>query len=133
MKYIESSKYSCTDYTKDVKNWTYYTTSGNVTLATNTQWNCLQDWLCMPHCIDYCISKISVSCWMCIHQPDHCTHHWIHISSTLPQQGQSHMDSEHFPTRHPSTGTGSLAALELWKKRIHSKGIWKQQYFQQNA
>ena len=24
-----------------------------------------------------------------------------------------HMDSEHFPTRDPSTGTGSLAALEL--------------------
>ena len=33
----ESSKYSCTDYTKDAKNWTYYTSSENVTLATNTQ------------------------------------------------------------------------------------------------
>ena len=29
---------------------------------------------------------------MCILQPDHCTHHWIQISSRLPQQGQSHMD-----------------------------------------
>ena len=35
---------------------------------------------------------------MCILQPDHCAHHWIQISSTLPQQGQSHMDSEHLPT-----------------------------------
>ena len=58
---------------------------------------------------------------MCILQPDHCAHHWIQISSTLPQQGQSHMDSEHFPTRDPSTGTGSLAALELWKKRTIQK------------
>ena len=48
-------------------------------------------------------------------------HHWIQISSTLQQQGQSHMDSEHLPTKDPSTGTGSLAALELWKKRTHSK------------
>ena len=39
----------------------------------------------------------------------------------LLQQEQSHMDREHFPTRDPSTGTGSLAALELWKKRTHSK------------
>ena len=54
---------------------------------------------------------------------DHCAHHWIQISSTLLPQEQSHMDSEHFPTRDPSTGTGSLAALELWKKRTHSKGI----------
>ena len=37
----------------------------------------------------------------------------IQISLTLPQQGQSHMDSEHFSTRDPSTGTGTLAALEL--------------------
>ena len=35
----------------------------------------------------------------------------------------SHMDRELFPTRDPSTGTGSLAALELWKKRTHSKDI----------
>ena len=56
-------------------------------------------------------------------QQDHCAHRWIQIPSTLPQQGQSHMDSEHLPTRDPSTGTGSLAALELWKKRTHSKDI----------
>ena len=35
----------------------------------------------------------------------------------LPQQGPIHTDSKHLPTRDPSTGTGSLAALELWKKR----------------
>ena len=45
---------------------------------------------------------------MCIHQPDHCAHHWIQISSTLPQQEQSHMDSEHLPTRDPSTGPDQL-------------------------
>ena len=63
------------------------------------------------------------SCGMCMHQQDHCAHHWIQISSTLPQQGQSHMDSKHLPTRDPSIRTGSLAALELWKKRTHSKDI----------
>ena len=45
------------------------------------------------------------------------------ILKILPQEGQSHVDSELFPTRDPSTGTGSLAALELWKKRTHSKDI----------
>ena len=99
-------------------------------------------WLPIPSRIAYkidsmcwllLIQNICQSCWMCIHHQDHCAHHWIQISSTLPQQGQSHMDSEHLPTRDPSTGTGSLTALELWKKRTHSKGIWKQQYFQQNA
>ena len=34
---LQSSKYSCTDYTKDAKNWTYYASSENVTLATNIQ------------------------------------------------------------------------------------------------
>ena len=63
------------------------------------------------------IQNICQSCWMCIHQQDHCAHHWIQISSKSPQQGQSHMDSEHLPTRDQSTGTGSLAALELLKKR----------------
>ena len=69
------------------------------------------------------IQNICQSCLMCILQPDHCAHHWIKISSKLLQQGQSYMDSEHFPTRNPSTGTGFLVALELWKKRTHSKGI----------
>ena len=66
---------------------------------------------------------------MCILRPDHCAHHWIQISSTMPQQGQSHMDREHVRTRDPSTGTGSLAVLELWKKRTHSKDILRQHYF----
>ena len=59
------------------------------------------------------------------------------IGSKYPQhcrsKDKSHMDSEHLPTSDPSTGTGSLAALELWKKMTHSKGIYKQQYFHQNA
>ena len=75
------------------------------------------------------IQNICQRCWMCIHQQDHCAHHWIQISSTLPQQGQSHMDSEHLRTRDPSTGTGFLAVLELWKKRTHSKDIQGQHYF----
>ena len=64
---------------------------------------------------------------MCIHQQDHCAHHWIQISSTLSQQGQSHMDSEQLPTGDPSTGTESLVALELLKKRKHSKNNTVQQ------
>ena len=36
---------------------------------------------------------------------------------------QSHMDSDHLCTKDPSTGTGFLAALELWKKRTHLKDI----------
>ena len=72
------------------------------------------------------IKNICQSCWMCIHQQDHCAYHWIQISSTLPQQGQGHMDNEHLPTRDPSTGTGSLVALELLKKRKHLKNIESQ-------
>ena len=52
---------------------------------------------------------------------DHCVHRRIQISITWPQQGPSRMDSEHLRTRDPSTGTGSLAALELLKKTKHSK------------
>ena len=54
---------------------------------------------------------------------DHCVHRRIQISLALPQQGPSHMDSEHLRTKDPSAGTGSLAALELLKKRTHSKDI----------
>ena len=50
-------------------------------------------------------------------------------SSTFSQQGQSHMDLDHLSTRDPSTGTVSLAVLELWKKRTHSKDILRQHYF----
>ena len=64
---LQSSKCSCTDYTKDAKNWTYYASSENVTLATNIQWNCLQDWPSMSHCADYCISKISVRAVECVY------------------------------------------------------------------
>ena len=58
---------------------------------------------------------------MCIHQQDHCIHRRIQISLTLPQQGLTHMDSENLSTRDPSTGTWSLAALKLLKRRKHSK------------
>ena len=54
---------------------------------------------------------------MCILQPDHCAHHWSQISSTLPQQGQSHMDSEHFPTRDPSTGTGVAGSIRTVEEK----------------
>ena len=65
------------------------------------------------------IQNICQSCWMCIHQQDHCVHCWIQTFLVLPQQGPSHTDSKHLLNRNPSTGTGSLAALELWKKRTH--------------
>ena len=123
----ESSKYSCTDHTKDAKNWTFFWEcyigyQYPVELLTRVTLYATLLWLLH-------IQNTCQSFWMCIHQQDHCAHHWIQISSTLPQQGQSHMDIEHLRTRDPSAGTGSLAALELWKKRTHSKDTYRQHYF----
>ena len=53
---------------------------------------------------------------VCIYRHDYCSHRRIQISLALLQQGPSHMDSEHLRTRDPSTGTGSLAALDCGRK-----------------
>ena len=83
---IQSWSSKCMDYTKDAKNWTYYASSENVTLATNTKLNCLQDWLCMPHCVDYCIFKISVRAVECVYSSQTTA---LIIGSNYPQHYRS--------------------------------------------
>ena len=78
----------------------------------------------MPHCVDYCISKISVRAVECVYTSKTTA---LITGSKYLQHCRSKdkviWTESIFLPGTPSTGTGSLAALELWKKRTHSKDI----------